>query len=88
MATTQKKRKFIVTGVPEIDENTKLYEVSGMEKKISDKTKELKDTAQQIKNLFDVAQTTDDDEIPGRHGPLIELTVAPGDDLMDLDTEA
>ncbi len=74
---------------PEVAKKVSLNDVVGMEKKISDKTKELKDTAQQIKDLSDTTPTIDDeDEIPGPHGPLIELTIESGDDLTDLDTEA
>jgi len=72
----------------DVKEDVSLEDVSDMEKKMADKTKKLKDTAQKIKDLSEGSQTVDDDEdIPGPHGPLIELTVEPGDELTDLDTE-
>jgi hypothetical protein len=72
------------------EESVKLPDVSGMEEKINIKTKELKNAEKQIKGLSDAAKRIEgeEDEIPGPHGPLIELTVDPGDDLVDLDTEA
>jgi hypothetical protein len=74
---------------PEVKEKVTMGEVAEMEKKMADKTRKLKDTAQQIKDLSEISQTTDDDEdITGPHGPLIELTVEPGDELTDIDTEA
>ena len=50
----------------------------------------LKDAEQQLKGLTDSTKIPeeDEDEVPGPHGPLIELTVEPGDELLDLDTEA
>jgi len=65
-------------------------EVADMEEKISNKTKKLKDAEKQLKGLTDGSRIPeeDEDEVPGPHGPLIELTVEPGDELMDLDTEA
>ena len=65
-------------------------EVADMEEKITNKTKKLKDAEEQLKGLADSAKSPeeDEDEMPGPHGPLIELTVEPGDDLVDLDTEA
>ena len=64
-------------------------EVADMEEKINNKTKKLKDAEKQLKGLAGSANgpEEDDDEIPGPHGPLIELTLEPGDELMDLDTE-
>lgn len=63
-------------------------EVAEMEKKMSDKTKKLEDTARQIKDLSEASIEIDDnDNIPGPHGPLIELTVEPGDEITDIDTE-
>ena len=60
---------------PEVTEEISVEDVFEMEKKMADKTKKLKDTAQQIKDLSEVSQTLDEEEdIPGPHGPLIELT--------------
>ena len=65
-------------------------EVADMEEKINKKTKKLHDAEKELKGLTDSALSPeeDEDEIPGPHGPLIELTVEPGDELIDLDTEA
>ena len=65
-------------------------EVADMEEKMNNKTKKLIDAEKQLKGLTGSANgpEEDDDEIPGPHGPLIELTVEPGDELVDLDTEA
>ena len=65
-------------------------EVADMEEKITNKTKKLKDAEKQLMGLADSAKIPeeDEDEIPGPHGPLIELTIEPGDELVDLDTEA
>ena len=65
-------------------------EVADMEEKINNKTKKLKDAEMQLKGLTDAAKIPeeDEDEVPGPHGPLIELTVDPGNELADLDTEA
>jgi hypothetical protein len=66
-------------------------EVADMEEKINNKTKRLKDAENQLKGLADSTNSPegdDDNEIPGPHGPLIELTLEPGDELLDLDTEA
>jgi hypothetical protein len=67
-----------------------LNEVAGMEKKINNKTKKLKKAEKKIKGLSNAAKKAEkeEEEIPGLHGPLIELTVEPTDDLVDLDTEA
>lgn len=64
-------------------------EVAEMEEKMADKTKKLKDAEMQLKGLTDSTQSlaSDDDEVPGPHGPLIELTVEPGDELLDVETE-
>ena len=65
-------------------------EVADMEEKMNNKTKKLIDAEKQLKGLAGSSNSPeeDDDEIPGPHGPLIELTLEPGNDLMDLDTEA
>jgi len=71
-------------------ETVRATEVADMEEKMNNKTKKLKDAEKQLKGLAGSANgpEEDDDEIPSPHGPLIELTLEPGDDLMDLDTEA
>jgi len=72
------------------EETVTSTEVADMEEKINNKTKKLMDAEKQLKGLTDSTKSSeeDEDEIPGPHGPLIELTLEPGDELMDLDTEA
>ena len=72
------------------EEKEAISGVAGMEEKISSKTKQLKDAEKQLRGLSDSTKSSeeDEDETPGPHGPLIELTVDPGDDLVDVDTEA
>jgi len=74
---------------PVQDENATFTEVVGMEEKIINKTRELQDAAKQLKGLYDSAISTeeDEDDTPVLHGPLIELTVEPVENLVDLDAE-
>lgn len=71
------------------EETVTLDDVTDREGKIASKTKKLKDAEEQLKGLDDSTKSSeeDDDEMPGPHGPLIELTVVPGDEIVDLETE-
>lgn len=67
-----------------------LTEVSGMERRIAEKTRELQNTAQQIRELSDAVYGYDEDnidEIPAYHGPMIELHLDPDDQEIDPDIE-
>lgn len=72
------------------EDTVTVTEVADMEEKINNKTKKLKDAEKQLKGLTDSTKTPEEseDEVLGPHGPLIELTVEPGNELVDLDTEA
>jgi hypothetical protein len=72
------------------EDTVMVTEVADMEEKINNKTKKLKDAEKQLKGLTDATRTPEEneDEVLGPHGPLIELTVEPGNELVDLDTEA
>ncbi len=65
-------------------------QVVGMEEKINKRTKNLKETAQQLKGLSGTSKDSeeDNDAPPKPHGPLGELTVEPDDKLLDLEAEA
>jgi hypothetical protein len=68
-----------------------LTDLSGMEQKIAEKTRELQNTAQQIRELSDAVYGYDEDsidEIPIPHGPMIELHLDPDDQLIDPDIES
>ena len=67
-----------------------LTDVSGMEQKIAEKTRQLHNTAQQIRELSDAVYSYDEDsidELPMHHGPMIELHLDPDDQLIDPDIE-
>lgn len=72
------------------EEAVTVDDVVDMEEKIASKTKKLKDAEEQLKGLTDSTKGSeeDDDEMPGPHGPLIELTVEPGGEIVDLETES
>lgn len=72
------------------EETITVNEVSDMEEKIANKMKKLKDAIKQLKGLADLAKSSEEygDETPGQHRPLVELAVEPGDDLLDMETEA
>jgi hypothetical protein len=67
--------------------DTTVTKVSGMEKKINNKTKDLEKTAKQLKGLSETLKDSEegDDALPRPHGPLSELTVEQGDELLDQD---
>lgn len=71
------------------EETVSLTEVADMEEQMASKTQKLKDAEKQLKGLTDFTKVSeeDEDEIPGPHGPLIELTLEPGNDLTDPETE-
>ena len=75
---------------PTVKGKITLTEVSGMEQKIAEKTRELQNTAQQIRELSDAIYGFDEDnidEIPVYHGPMIELHLDPDDQVIDPDIE-
>ena len=63
-------------------------EVADIEEKMSEKTQELRSAEKQLKGLAEPSTSAgdDEDEIPGPHGPLIELTLDPENDL-DVETD-
>lgn len=63
--------------------------VAGIEEKINNKIKDLEKTEQQLKGLSEVSKDPEegDDALPKPHGPLSELTVETGDELLDEDTK-
>ena len=76
---------------PVVKGKVTLNDVSGMEQKIAKKTRELQNTAQQIRELSDAVYGYDEDsidEIPIPHGPMIELHLDPDDQLIDPDIES
>jgi hypothetical protein len=68
-------------------EDTIVTQVNSIEEKINNKTKDLEKTAQQLKGLSDsvIDSEENDDAQPRPHGPLSELTVEQGDELLDQD---
>jgi K+/H+ antiporter YhaU regulatory subunit KhtT len=68
-------------------EDTMVTEVNSIEEKINNKTKDLEETAQQLKGLSDSLTDSEenDDALPRPHGPLSELTVEQGNELLDRD---
>jgi hypothetical protein len=70
-------------------ESTVTEQVSEMEEQVNNKTKELEATEQELKDLTDTVKDAeeDDKDTPQPHQPLSELTVEPGDELTDEDTD-
>ncbi len=62
--------------------------IDGLEEQVDNKTKELEATEQELKELSDTAKDSeaDKDAPPQPHGPLSELSVKPGDELIDEET--
>ncbi len=62
--------------------------IAGMEEQVDNKTKELETTGQELKELSDTAKDSeaDKDAPPQPHGPLSELSIEPGDELLDEET--
>jgi hypothetical protein len=69
--------------------NTILTKTVRTKEKIRKKTRGLWDTARQLKGLSDLLASPEKEpeDMAGRYGPLIELTVAPADDVLELKTE-
>jgi hypothetical protein len=69
--------------------NTILTKTVRTKEKIRKKTRGLWDTARQLKGLSDLLANQDKEpgDIAGRYGPLIELTIDPDDDVLELKTE-
>jgi hypothetical protein len=65
-------------------------QVAELEEQINNKTKDLEATEQQLRELSNKANGSEEDEgpPPQPHGPLSELTVEPDDELMDEETDA
>jgi hypothetical protein len=85
-----KTRKSVKDREPTVKGKVTLTDVSGMERKITEKTRELQNTAQQIRELSDAVYGYDEDgidEIPVPHGPMIELHLDPDDQLIYPDIE-
>ena len=85
-----KTRKSDEEKKPRVRGKITLTEVTGMEQKIAEKTRELRNTAQQIRELSDAVYGYDEDGIEairGPHGPMIELHLDPDDQLTDPDIE-
>ena len=63
--------------------------IAGLEEQVDNKTKELEATEQELKELSDTAKDSeaDKDAPPQPHGPLSELSVEPGDELIDEETD-
>ena len=70
-------------------DDTPATEVAELEEELNNRTKDLEATEQQLKELSNTVNGSEKDEetSPQPHGPLSELTVEPGDDLLDLDEE-
>lgn len=85
-----KTRKSVKDKEPIVKGKVTLTDVSGIEQKIAEKTRELQNTAQQIRELSDAVYGYDEDnidELPITHGPMIELHLDPDDQLIDPDIE-
>lgn len=71
----------------EVDATTaeQLHEINAS---ISNRTRSLEETTQQLQDLSDTLNAADDeDDTPKPHGPLVELTVEPEDKMMDIDMD-
>lgn len=62
--------------------------IAGLEEQVDNKTKEPEATEQELKELSDTAKDSEEDKDapPQPHGPLSELSVEPGDELIDKET--
>jgi len=63
--------------------------IAGLEEQVDNKTEELEATEQELKELSDTAKDSeaDKDAPPQPHGPLSELSVEPGDEPIDEETD-
>jgi len=63
--------------------------IAGLEEQVDNKTQELEATEQELEELSDTAKDSeaDKDAPPQPHGPLSELSVEPGDELIDEETD-
>jgi K+/H+ antiporter YhaU regulatory subunit KhtT len=72
--------------VIELDKET-ANQLSEMQEHISNKTKNLEKTKQQLQELTSAFDNPDEEEVPKPHGPIGELTVEPEDKMMDIDLD-
>jgi len=71
----------------EVDKATASH-LNEMNQNISNRTKSLEETTQQLQDLSEtLSDSLDDDDTPRPHGPLVELTVEPEDKMMDIDLD-
>jgi hypothetical protein len=79
---------------PDKDQNesgdTHTTPIAGMEEHVSERTEDLKATDQELEKLSDTAKDSKEDESASDqpHGPLGELSVEPGDELLDEEADA
>lgn len=67
-------------------DKTTANQLTEMNEHISNRTKNLEETTQQLQDLSEtLSDSIDEDDIPKPHGPLVELTVEPEDKMMDID---
>lgn len=66
-------------------DDTLATQTDALEEQISNRTRDLKEAEQQLRELSSVAKDSEEDEDtpPQPHGPLSELSVEPEDQLMD-----
>ncbi len=76
-------------------EDNTTEQIAEMEEKINGRTKNLKETTQELQELSDESSTSGEEEVipAGPHGPLDELTIAPdelsgGADDFDLEVDS
>jgi K+/H+ antiporter YhaU regulatory subunit KhtT len=72
--------------VIELDKET-ANQLSEMQEHISNKTKNLEKTKQQLQELTSAFDNHDEEEVPKPHGPIGELSVEPEDKMMDIDLD-
>jgi hypothetical protein len=71
----------------EVDATT-ADQLNEINESISSRTRSLEETTQQLQDLSDTLNDTDEeDDTPKPHGPLIELSVEPEDKMMDIDLD-
>ena len=71
----------------EVDKAT-ANQLTEMNENISNRTKNLEETTQQLQDLSEtLSDSVDEDDTPKPHGPLVELTVEPEDKMMDIDLD-